>query len=137
MNSLHDKRNFESGSAGLKVLLVFLALFLVGHGLWNYVPVAYNGASFKQEMDTAVVKALAASGQIKPLDAATATVRKAAGDYQIPADAIIEVKPVGGVVQVHASYTQPVNLLPFGIWKHDYKFDYTARPVGYLLKDSR
>jgi hypothetical protein len=137
MNSLRNHRTSERGSAGLKVLLVFLGLFLVGHGLWNYVPVAYNGASFKQEMDTAVVKALAASGQIKPMDAAAATVTKAAHDYGIPADAIIEVKPVGGVVQVYASYTQPVNILPLGLFKYNYKFDYTARPVGYLLKDSK
>ncbi len=137
MNSLHKNNANERGSAGLKFLLIFLGLFLAAHALWNYVPVAYNGASFKQEMDTAVVKALAASGQIKPLDVATATVTKAASDYGVPADAIIEVKPDKGVVTVHASYTKPVNLLPFGLFKYDYKLDYTARPVGYLLKDSR
>lgn len=137
MNSLHQYRKAERGSASIKVLLIFLGLFLVGHGLWNYVPVAYNGASFKQEMDTAVVKALAASGQIKPLDVATATVTKAAHDYDVPADAIIEVKNEKGVVQVHASYTKPVNILPLGLYKYDYKLDYTARPVGYLMKDSR
>jgi len=25
-------------------------------------------------------------------------------------------------------------MLPFGLYEYDYKFDYTARPVGYLLK---
>jgi hypothetical protein len=95
MNSLHKDRAAEHGSAGIKVLLIFLGLFLLGHALWNYVPIAYNGASFKQEMDTAVVKALAASGQIKPLEVASATVTKAARDYQLPPDAILEVKPVG------------------------------------------
>jgi hypothetical protein len=137
MNSLHKDRAAEHGSAGIKVLLIFLGLFLLGHALWNYVPIAYNGASFKQEMDTAVVKALAASGQIKPLEVASATVTKAARDYQLPPDAIIEVKPVGGVVQVYASYSLPVNLLPLGLYRHQYKFEHTARPVGYLMKDSR
>lgn len=137
MNSLHNNKEHERGSAGIKILLVFLGLFLAAHALWNYVPVAYNGASFKQEMDTAVVKALAASGQMKPLDVATATVTKAASDYDVPADAIIEVKPDKGVVTVHASYTKPVNILPFGLYKYNYQLEYTARPVGYLLKDSR
>ena len=48
--------------------MVLVVLVLIANAGYNYIPVAYAGANFKQEMDTAVVKGLAASGQMKPLD---------------------------------------------------------------------
>src|SRR5687768_7468953 len=134
MKKVNRDRTSERGGTGVKVLLVFLVLAAAANAGLNYIPVAYQGASFKQEMDTAVVKALGASGRMKPLDIAQSTVQKAAVDYDIPADAFIEIKPVKGVVQIHAAYTKPVSMLPFGIYTHEYKFDYTARPVGYLIE---
>ena len=56
-------------------------------------------------------------------------------DYEIPDDAFVEIKPVGGVVEAHVSYQRQVNMLPFGLYKYDYNFDYVAKPVGYLLKN--
>jgi hypothetical protein len=134
MKTLNSNRNSEQGSATIKVVLVFLVLALVGHAGINYVPIAYQGASFKQEMDTAVVRGLGASGRIKPLDAVTASIRKASVDYAIPEDAFVEIKPVNGVIEAHVAYSQQVNMLPFGLYKHDYIFDYVAKPTGYLLK---
>lgn len=130
-------RRSERGSAGVKFLFIFLVLILIGHAGLQYIPVAYNGASLKQEMDTAVVKGLAASGQIKPLDVVTASVQRAVYDNNVPSDAVIEIKPEGGVVQARVAYTKQVNILPFGIYKYKYSFDYLARPTGYLLKDSK
>lgn len=134
MNNPENKRVSERGSAGTKFLMIAVILFLIGNAAVNYIPVAYDGASFKEQMDAAVVKALAASGQMKPLDIATGTVRRAATDYNVPADAFVEVKPVNGVIQAHVVFQKKVNILPFGIYKYDYKFDYVARPVGFLLK---
>ena len=127
-------RSSERGSAGVKLVLVFLVLGLLANAGINYIPVAYQGASFRQEMDTAVVKALRASGRINPLDTVTASIRRASFDYEIPDDAYIEVKPVNGVVEAHVAYQRQVNMLPFGMYKYNYDFDYTAKPVGYLLK---
>jgi hypothetical protein len=127
----------ERGSAGAKFLVLLALIVLLANAGYNYVPIAYNGAAFKQEMDTAVVKGLAASGQIKPVEAVTAHIKKAAHDYDVPSDALIEVVPGQGHIAAHASYQQPVNILPFGIYKYNYKFDYTATPSGYLLKDER
>jgi hypothetical protein len=127
----------ERGSAGAKFLALLVLIVLLANAGYNYVPIAYNGASFKQEMDTAVVKGLAASGRMKPVDVVTAHVRKAAADYQVPDDALIEIVPGQGHIAAHASYRQPVNILPFGIYKYNYQFDYTAVPTGYLLKDER
>jgi hypothetical protein len=125
----------QRGSAGAKFLALLVLIVLLAHAGYNYVPVAYNGASFRQEMDTAVVKGLAASGQMKPVDVVTAHVRKAAHDYDLPSDALIEIKPGQGHIAAHASYQQPVNILPFGMYKYNYQFDYTATPTGYLLKE--
>ena len=129
--NLHSER----GSAGAKFLALLVFIVLLAHAGYNYVPVAYNGASFRQEMDTAVVKGLAASGQMKPADIVAAHMKKAARDYDIPSDALIEVRPGQGHIAAHASYQLPVSILPFGIYKYKYQFDYTAVPTGYLLKE--
>ena len=134
-NSMKD-RSSERGSAGAKFLIILVVLVLAGHAGYQYVPVAYQGASFRQEMDTAVVKGLAASGQMKPLDVVKAHLQKASYDYQIPSDALVEVQPGAGHIRAHVSYIKPVNMLPFGLYKYNYKFDYTATPTGYLLKEN-
>jgi hypothetical protein len=85
-------------------------------------------------MDTAVVKALGASGRLKPMEVVQASVQKAVLDHNIPEDAFVEIKPVNGVVEAHVAFTQKVNMLPFGLYRYDYNFDYVARPQGYLLK---
>ncbi len=124
----------EQGSAAIKFMLVFLVLALAANAGFNYVPVAYQGASFKQEMDTAVVKGISATGRVKPMDAVTASIKKASFDYDIPADAFVEIKPVNGVVEARVAYSRPVNMLPFGLYQYTYDFDYVAKPTGYLLK---
>jgi hypothetical protein len=134
MRKLSVNRNSERGGAGVKFLLVFVFLALIAHAGFNYIPVAYEAASFRQEMDTAVVKALGASGRIKPMEVVQASLQKASFDYNIPEDAFIEVKPVNGVVEAHVAYTRNVNMLPFGLYKYNYQFDHVAKPTGYLLK---
>ena len=135
MKEFKTDRNSERGGAAVKFLLVFVVLFLIAHAGWNYVPVAYQGASFRQEMDTAVVKALGAQGRLKPVDIVNASIKKAVFDFDIPEDADIEIGPVNGVVEAHVAYTRDVNMLPFGMYKYKYNFDYTAKPTGYLLKE--
>ncbi len=135
MKTISNDRRSERGSATIKFTLVFVVLALLAHAGWNYVPVAYEGASFRQEMDSAVVKGLAATGRIKPLEVVQASIRKASNDYNIPEDAYVDVKPVSGVIEAHVVYTRSINMLPFGIYKYDYNFEYVARPTGYLLKN--
>ena len=134
MKKLNKDRSSERGSAGLKFLLILVVIALIGNALMNYVPVAYDGASFKQEMDTAIVKGLAASGQIKPLDAVRSSIKKAQFDYNVPTDAYIDIKPVNGVVEARVAYTRQVSMLPFGLYNYSYNFDYLAVPHGYLMK---
>lgn len=135
MNYLEKNSESEHGGAGVKLLLVGLVLVLVAHAGYNYIPIAYEGASMREEMDSAVVKGLAASGQLKPLDVVTASVRRAAATHNLPTDTFIEIKPAGASVQAHVVYNKQVSMLPFGLYKYNYEFDYVAKPVGYLLKE--
>lgn len=125
----------ERGSATVKFLAIIVFIVLLANAGYHYVPIAYNGAAFRQEMDTAVVKGLAASGRMKPADVVKAHVQRAAADYRIPADAFIEIRPGQGHIAAYASYQQKVDILPFGIYQYNYKFDYTATPTGYLLQE--
>jgi hypothetical protein len=103
----------------------------------HYIPVAYEGASFRQEMDTAVVKGLAASGQMKPLDVVKAHLQNAAKNNNLPSDAVIDIRPSGKVISATATYAKKVDMLPFGLYKYNYQFNYTAVPTGYLTTDDK
>src|SRR5688500_2993601 len=108
MKKLHIDRSSERGGAAVKALLIGLVLVLIANAGYNYVPVAYAGASFRQEMDTAVVKGLAAPGQLKPADVVKAHIQRAARDYEVPSDAVVEIKPAGNMIQAHVAYSKEV-----------------------------
>ena len=135
MKNPDNNRRSERGSAGVKFLLIGIALVLIANAGMNYIPIAYQGASLRQDMDTAVVKGLAASGQMKPMDVVKASIQKAIADASVPADALVEIKPAGNVIQAHVAYSKPISMLPFGIYKYRYNFNYVATPSGYLLKE--
>jgi hypothetical protein len=135
MKKLYLERPSERGGAAAKFLLIGVILVLVANAGYNYVPIAYEGASFRQEMDTAVVKGLAAPGNLKPADVVKAHIQKAARDYEVPNDAVMEIRPAGNMIQAHVSYSKQVDMLPFGLYRYSYQFDHTAQPVGYLTKE--
>jgi Flp pilus assembly protein TadG len=124
----------ERGGAGVKLVLVLLVLFVVGHGLINYVPVAYNGASFQEEMQTAVVQGTALPNGNDPLGVIKARLKRVAVANDIPPNAFMEVKQVSNVVQARVAYSKQVDILPFGLYTYQYNFDHTATPAGFLAK---
>lgn len=134
MKKLYLERPSERGGAGAKFLIIAVVLVLVANAGYNYIPIAYAGASFQQEMDTAVVKGLAVPGSLKPVDVVKAHIQRAAKDYDVPADAVIEIKPNGNAIQAHVAYSKPIDMLPFGLYKYNYQFNHVAAPVGYLTK---
>jgi hypothetical protein len=136
MKSLKNGHISESGGAGVKALAAIVVLLLFAHAGFNYVPVAYEGENFKQEMQTAVINGLALARGAKPLESVSARIQRAARDNDIPQDAVIEVKQVGNIVQARVAYSRKVGLLPFGIYTYTYEFDHTATPTGFLLKGS-
>lgn len=135
MSSIKSQtRTSERGSAGVKFLIVFVLLVLGGNAGYHYVPVAYAGENFKQEMQTSVVNSLAMPGRMSPTDYVKNRLQKAINDNDLPTDTVIEVKQAGNSIQAHAAYSQQVPILPFGIYTYTYRFDHTAIPAGFLLK---
>ncbi len=134
MNNLAKNRESERGSAGVKFVIIVLALILFGNAGLNYVPVAYNAESLKTEMSTAVLQGLAISGKLNPVDNVKARIAKAIAINDIPADAVVDVKQAGNALTAHVTYSKEVHILPFGMYKYVYKFDHTATPTGFLMK---
>ena len=131
-----ENRKSERGSASVKLIAVLSVLFLAAHAGYNYIPVAYEGENFKQEMQTAVVQGMGAPAGITPVDMVKGKLQKALVSNNIPADAIVQVKPLKNSVMANVSYMKQVNMLPFGIYKYKYQFNHTATPTGFLLKDA-
>jgi len=134
MNNDVKTRDLERGGAGVKFLLVLLGLAIVGNAGYNYVPVAYDAASMKDDMQKAVVQGLALPGKISIVDNVKARIQKAAQQNDVPTDAVIDVKQNGPALTAHVTYTKQVSMLPFGLYKYNYQFDHTATPTGFLMK---
>jgi hypothetical protein len=135
MKSISRFHREETGSAGTKLLIAILVIAILANAGLNYVPVAYEGENFKQEMHTAVVNGMALPGQMKPLETIKSRLQRAASDNRLPADAVMEIKQVGTAVQAHVAYQKEVSILPFGIYDYTYTFDHTVTPTGFLTKE--
>ena len=134
--SLARERKNERGSAGVKFLLVGVVLFLIGHAGCNYIPVAYQGENYKQEMHTAVLQGTALPSTKNPVGVVKERLLKSARENGLPNDALIEVKQVNNAIQAHVRYSTQINMLPFGLYKREYLFDQTVIPSGFLMKDN-
>ena len=134
MKNSANGRDTERGSAGVKFVIALTILILVGYAGINYVPVAYDAESLKTEMGTAVLQGIALPGKANPVENVKARIQKAIVTNDIPPDALVDVKQNGNSITAHVVYTKDVNMLPFGIYKYVYRFDHTATPTGFLLK---
>ena len=134
MNNAVKNRESERGSAGAKFIATLVVIMLVAHAGYNYVPTAYDAESFKTDMGTAVLQGLALPGKLNPVDNVKARIAKSIQANNIPVDALVDVKMSGNILTAHVTYAKQVNILPFGIYKYNYQFDYTATPTGFLTK---
>lgn len=134
-NTIENHRQHERGGAGVKFLIVALFLFLLANAAHNYIPVAYQGETFKQEMQTTVVQGMAIpSNGANPVDVMKTKLVRIAKESQLPPSQI-EVKNVNNVISAHVKYSKDVGILPFGIYNYHYEFDHTATPTGFLMKN--
>jgi len=138
MNKAESFRNrrAERGGAGVKFLIVAVLLFLIGHAGCNYIPVAYQGESYKQEMQTAVLQGTALPTSGNPIGVVKQRLQKIARESDLPPDTVIDVKQVNNVISAHVRYSKHIDILPFGIYSKQYLFDQTVTPSGFLLKDN-
>lgn len=135
MNTAVKNRLSERGSVRTKFLLTIVVLFLIGNAGVNFIPIAYQGESFKQEMQTAVVQGLANPvGAGKATEVVKTKLRRAALDNNLPADTFMDVKQNGNTIQAHVYYLKKIPIIPFGIYNYNYEFDHTATPTGFLSK---
>ena len=134
MKEAVEKRSSERGGAGVKLLVVLLGLFLIANAGYQWIPVAYAGENFKQDMQTAVVQGFAATGKMSPVDIVKKKIAASAQSNDLPPDYLIEVKATNNSLYAHVVYTKEVPLLPFGIYNYQYEFDHTATPTGFLTK---
>ncbi len=89
---IHHRRFAERGDAKITFLIIAVILFAVFHAAYNYIPVAYPGESFKQEMETAVVQGMSlANNRINPVDVIKNRLTRTAVEFQLP-PALIDVK---------------------------------------------
>lgn len=137
MEEIVSARISERGGAGIKLLLALVVLILIANAGYNYVPVAYQGETFKQDMDGAVVKGtvLPTSGKA-PVEAVRKKLMEAARSNEIPDDAVLEVRQNGKTIVGFVSYSKTVQLLPFGLYVYTYNFEHTSAPSGFLVRDS-
>ena len=129
-------RKSEKGSAGVKLAAVLVVLFLIAHAGYNYIPAAYEGANFKQEMQTAVVQGMAAPTNITPTDMVKGRIQRAIVANNIPSDAVVQVKNINKTITAQVSYAKKINILPLGLYTYNYQFNHTATPTGFLVNDA-
>ena len=134
MKKVINNQNPEFGGAGAKLLLALMVLILVAHAGYNYVPVAYQGQSFKQEMETAVVQGTVIPTKSKPADVVKEKLITAMRRNDLPLNSFVEVKESNKIVHARVAYSKTVPILPFGAYDYVYNFDYTVTPSGYLSK---
>lgn len=134
-NTVKNHRQGERGSARVKFLLVVMILAITGNALLNYVPVAYQGENFKQEMQTIVVQGAAMpSNGPNAIDAMKSRLARAVRDSQLP-PAVVDVRSVNNIYTAHVRYSKEVSIVPFGIYNYHYEFDHTATPTGFLTRN--
>ena len=134
MDKQVKNRESERGSAGVKFVIAITFIILVANAGLNYVPVAYDAESLKSDMGTAILQGLAMPGKLNPVDNIKGRIQKSIVANDIPATATVDVKQVGTAITARVVYSQDVNILPFGIYKYVYRFDHTATPTGFLMK---
>ena len=136
MKTSHNHhREAERGGAGVKLLIVAVVIILIANAGYNFIPVAYQGESFKQEMQTAVVKGVTLPSTYgKPVEVVKFKLKNAARVNEIPYDAVIDVKEKNNVITARVYYAKKIPLLPFGVYEYHYVFDHTATPSGFLTQ---
>lgn len=137
MNHLSEKHTkySEKGSASTKFLLVLVFLILAGNIAYHYIPTAYQGESFKQDMETAVIQGISMPSSLgKPADAVKQRLSNAIASNDLPVDTYVNVVEKNNLVTARVYYVKKIPIIPFGIYDYDYVFDHTATPNGFITQ---
>ena len=136
MKKAVQNRHSERGEAGFKLLMVLVVLVLIGNAGYQWIPVAYAGENFKQEMQAAILQGMLLPPIAgNPVEVTKKRLQRIAAADSIPPEAYIEVKQTKNALTARVVYTKQIPILPFGIYNYNYHFDQTVTPAGYLTKD--
>ncbi len=130
-----ENRDSERGGAGVKFLAVVVFIFLVAHAGYQYIPVAYQGQSFRQDMETALIKGITMPPSAgKQTEVVKKNIIQMAHSNQLPLETFIDVRETNNVLAARVYYQKVVPILPFGIYNYSYVFDNTVTPSGFLTE---
>ena len=117
------------------MLLVVAVLALVANAGYNFIPVAYQGESFKQEMSTIVLNSVSLpSTHGKPTEVIKFRLATSAKNSSLPYETFIDVKQKNKILTARVYYKKTIPVLPFGAYDYQYVFDHTASPSGFLTQ---
>ncbi len=117
----------EMGGSRVNFLIVALILALAAYSAYNYAPVAYDAFLFKDYMQETVNKAAYPPGQ--PTEWVAQQLRSSSKEYDLPADAYINVQKEEGQIVARVQWTRPVRLPGY---TYRYTFDHTVRSSGFI-----
>ena len=130
-----QERHSERGGAGVKLLVFAVLLILVVNAAYQYIPTAYQGESFKQDMKAAVLQGTTIpSSAGTPIAVIKDKLFKAAKSNDLPYDVYVNVIENNNIITARVYYTKELQIIPFGIYNYEYVFDHTATPSGFTTE---
>lgn len=127
-----NSRYSERGGAGAKLLVALVIIVIIGRAGWNAVPVFYQAQDAKQELATAVKKAVTLPDKNDPKDTLMRGLDVLKRAAVVPNDAKITISEPKNVLQANIRYSQKISLLPFGLYDYDFIFNHTATVNGIV-----
>jgi hypothetical protein len=119
-------RSSERGSARLKLIIFLAVIVVVGYAGYLYIPVAYQAHLFKDLMNHQVNVAVT---QGYPPPWVKDQLTKAAPEYEVPQDAIINPMHRENRMECTVQFSRPIE---FPGYTYEYNFDYTAKSTTFL-----
>lgn len=119
-------RKQERGGAQLKFLVVMVFLGATAYAGYLYVPIAFQAYAQKDFMQHCVDVAVT---QGYPETWVVDQLKKNAGEYNIPEDALVTAKLRDNRVELRVYYIKPIE---FPGYTYNYEFDHTSRSAAFL-----
>jgi len=120
------RRSGERGSANLKFVIFMAFLGATAYGSYLYVPVAFQANAYKDLMQH--YADVAAAQGYKPSWSGE-QLAKSAGEYGVPADAIITAVHRENRIEVRVQFVKPIE---FPGYTYNYEFDHTVKSTAFL-----
>lgn len=116
-----SSRNGERGSARLKFLIIFSVVAILAYVGYHYVPVRFQASQYKDFMQETVNKGAAMS---RTSDVIKDQLVKNGAEYGVPANAVISIEELEGVLQARVQFKRPIEMIGY---TYSYEFDESVK----------